>query len=80
MSKQECLFIGGDHDGRTIEVEVGVKYVQLPVLRDGEPGFGALRYRREQLRMDNRIYFVFVVDDIPGADVIGRLIAGYGNR
>ena len=76
--KTECLFIGGPADGKFIEVRPGIARVNIPAMVDRAPGFGAITYRREELKSAGRIYTVYVVDDIPGADVVGRLIAGYG--
>lgn len=68
------LFIGGVADGRML-VTNDCAAVNFPIPGDG--GFGCQQYRREVLAAGERQYIVYVVDDIPGADVIGRLIAGY---
>lgn len=72
---QSCLFIGGDADGKMIEV-ADVATVEFPAWNG--IGCGRQQYRRETLAAGSRHYRVYVVSDIPGADVIGRLIAGYG--
>lgn len=70
--KEERLFIGGPVDGRALEVHASAT-VQVPIF-----GMGVAIYRREVLVAGEREHIVYVIDDIPGADIIGRLIAGYG--
>jgi hypothetical protein len=71
------LCIGESMDGMVVVTDC-CKWLDFPI--PGKGGFGRQRYRRETLLSGERQHIIYVVDDIPGADIIGRLIAGYGMR
>ncbi len=74
-------FLGGPMDGETIEIDIGLKSIEVPDTRPhGKPNFPAVRYDLRTMRFTNAlgtIEFMAPVD-IHNFHVLNQALNAYG--